>query len=119
MTDAAALAAFKIWMNQYNAEDWSEQYATLVNAQKRVITEKRYSTCRDKAINPEFKLVKLVSAKPNVQTKIPGTSVTAKATRLTVRVKVGGLTLPIPVHMFYEEGEWRWSLNALTRKGCW
>jgi hypothetical protein len=117
-TGAAAAAAFKTWVKQYNAEQWDRHYATLVAAQRKIITEKRYTTCRDKSINPTFKWVKTVKTKANVKSKIPGTSKTQPATLVTARLRVQGFTLPITAHMFYEDGAWHWSMTKENIQGC-
>lgn len=117
-TGDAAAAAFKLWVAQYNAEEWDKHYATLVDAQRKVISEKRYTACRDKSVNPSFKWVKTVKTKANVQSKIPGTSRTQPATLVTARLKVQGFTLPITAHMFYEGGSWHWSMTKENLKGC-
>jgi len=101
-----------------NAEEWDKHYATLVDAQRKVISEKRYTACRDKSVNPSFKWVKTVKTKANVQSKIPGTSRTQPATLVTARLKVQGFTLPITAHMFYEGGSWHWSMTKENLKGC-
>jgi hypothetical protein len=117
-TDAAAAAAFHTWVNQYNAEQWDRHYATLVAAQRNVISEKRYTACRDSSTNPTFKWIKTVKTKADVPTKIPGTSKTQPATVVTARLRVQGWTLPVPADMFYEDGEWHWSMTKENIAGC-
>jgi len=117
-TGEAAAAAFRIWVRQYNAEQWDRHYATLVAAQRKVITEKRYAACRDASVNPTFTWVKTVKTKANVKSRIPGTSETQPSTVVTARLKVQGFTLPITAHMFYEDGAWRWSMTKENLKGC-
>lgn len=117
-TGAAAADAFKAWVKQYNAEQWDQHYKTLVSAQQKVISAKKYAACRDKSVNPTFKWVKTVKTKANVMSSIPGTSKKAPATLVTVRLRVSGFTLPITAHMFYEDGMWRWSMTKENVKGC-
>lgn len=117
-TGAAAAEAFKTWVKQYNAEQWHQHYRTLVSAQQKLISAKKYAACRDKSVNPTFKWVKTVKTKPNVKSSIPGTSKKAPATLVTARLRVSGFTLPITAHMFYEDGVWRWSMTKENLKGC-
>jgi hypothetical protein len=117
-TSDAAAAAFQTWVKQYNAEQWDRHYATLVAAQRSIITEKQYAACRDKSVNPIFKWVKTVKTRADVKSKIPGTSRTQPATLVTARLRVQGFTLPITAHMFYEDGAWRWSMTKENLKGC-
>jgi hypothetical protein len=117
-TGAAAADAFKTWVEQYNAEQWDKHYRTLVSAQQKLISGKKYAACRDKSVNPTFKWVKTVKTKANVMSSIPGTSKKAPATLVTVRLRVSGFTLPITAHMFYEDGMWRWSMTKENIKGC-
>lgn len=117
-TDAAAVAAFKKWTTQYNNNEWELQYQTLVSAQQKVISEKRYITCRDEDTSPEATWLRSVSAKANVKTKIPGTSVTLPATVVIARFRVSGISLPVTAHMFYEGGAWRWSMTKENISNC-
>ena len=117
-TGKAAAAAFKTWVKQYNAEQWGRHYKTLVSAQQKLISAKKYAACRDKSVSPTFKWVKTVKTRPNVKTKIPGTSKKAPATVVTARLRVSGFTLPIDAHMFYEDGAWRWSMTKENLAGC-
>lgn len=117
-TGEAAAAAFKKWTTQYNNNEWELHYQTLVPAQQKVISEKRYVACRDKDTSPEFKWLRVVSTKPNVKTKIPGTSVTLPATVVVVRFRVMGFSLPVTAHMFYEDGSWRWSMTKENITKC-
>jgi len=117
-TGAAAAEAFKTWVGQYNAEQWDQHYRTLVSAQQKLISAKKYAACRDKSVNPTFKWVKTVKTKANVKSSIPGTSKKAPATLVTARLRVSGFTLPITAHMFYEDGMWRWSMTKENLKGC-
>jgi len=117
-TGEAAAAAFRTWVKQYNAEQWDRHYASLVAAQRKIITEKRYASCRDTSINPTFTWVKTVKTKANVKSKVPGTSRTQPATLVTARLRVQGFTLPITAHMFYEDGAWHWSMTRENLKGC-
>ena len=105
-------------MRQYNAEQWDQHYRTLVAAQQKLISAKKYAACRDKSVNPTFRWVKTVKTKDNVMSSIPGTSKKAPATLVTVRLRVSGFTLPITAHMFYEDGTWRWSMTKENLKGC-
>lgn len=117
-TGEAAAAAFKTWVKQYNSEQWNRHYATLVDAQRKIITEKRYTTCRDKSVNPVFKWVKTVKTKTDVKSTIPGTSKRQPATLVTARLRVQGFTVPITAHMFYEDGAWHWSMTKENLQGC-
>ena len=117
-TGAAAADAFKTWVGQYNAEQWDHHYRTLVSAQQKLISAKKYAACRDKSVNPTFKWVKTVKTKANVMSSIPGASKKAPATLVTARLRVSGFTLPITAHMFYEDGMWRWSMTKENLKGC-
>ena len=118
-TNRAAAAAFKTWVAQFNAEQWDKHYATLVNAQRKLISAKKYAACRNKKVTPTFKWIKTASTKANVKTTIPGTSLKKLATRVIARLRVSGtVTLPVTAHMFYEEGAWRWSMTKENLRGC-
>jgi hypothetical protein len=117
-TGEAAAAAFKKWTTQYNNNEWELHYQSLVAAQKAVISEKAYVTCRDKGTAPQFKWLRLVSTKAGVKSKIAGTSVTLPATVVVARFRVSGFTLPVTAHMFYEEGFWHWSMTKENLAGC-
>lgn len=117
-TDDAAAAAFRTWVEQFNAGQWDEHWATLVSAQQQLITEEQYAACRDRSKSPEFTWVKLASTKSGVDTNIPGTSISQPSTEVVARVKVSGATLPVTAHMFYENGAWRWSMTEENLKGC-
>lgn len=118
-TNRAAAAAFRTWVAQFNAEDWDKHYATLVSAQRKLISAKKYAACRNKKASPTFKWIKTASTKANVKTKIPGTSLKMRATRVIARLRMyGTVTVPVTAHMFYEEGEWRWSMTKENLAGC-
>lgn len=105
-------------MKQYNAEQWDLHYATLVLAQRAIISEKRYTDCRNSKTSPTFKWIKTAKTKAGVSTKIPGTSKTQPATVVTARLRVQGWTLPVTAHMFYESGAWHWSMTKENVAGC-
>lgn len=117
-TNKAAADAFHTWVNQYNSEQWDRHYATLVTAQRKVISEKRYTACRDASTNPTFKWIKTTKTKADVPSKIPGTSTTQRATLVIARLRVQGWTLPVTAHMFYENGEWHWSMTKENIARC-
>ncbi len=117
-TEEAAAQAFKTWVKQYNAEEWDQHYLALVAEQQKLISAGRYAACRDKSVNPTFKWIKTVKTKADVMTSIPGTPRKAPATQVTVRLRVGGFTMPITAHMFYQDGAWRWSMTKENLKSC-
>ncbi len=117
-TGAAAAVAFRAWVKQYNDEQWDKHYRTLVSAQQKLITAKKYAACLDKSVNPALKWIKTVKTRPNVTSSIPGSSHKAPATLVTARLRVSRFTLPVTVHMFYEDGTWRWSMTKKNLKGC-
>lgn len=118
-TPEAAADAFKDWVKQYSGEDWDKHYATLVREQQKLISAKKYVACRNKETAPTASWVKLVGSKPNVKTKIPGTSVTKRSVAVTARLRIGNsYTIPVTSHMFFEEGSWRWSMTKSNLARC-
>ena len=118
-TRSAAAAAFETWVKQFNAEQWDEHHATLVGAQRKLISAKQYAACRNKKTTPTFKWIRTASTKPNVITRIPGTSVKAPATVVVARLRVSNaVTMPVTAHIFYEDGTWHWSMTKENLAGC-
>ncbi|MDQ7993600.1 MAG: hypothetical protein REI45_13090, partial [Propionicimonas sp.] len=103
---------------QFNTEEWDKHWAILVSAQQQLISASEYAACRVQGVTPEFNWVKLVSTTPNVETRIPGTSLTQPSTEVVARFKLGEATLPVTAHMFYEQGTWRWSMSQENLDGC-
>lgn len=82
----SAEAAFKTWMDQFNAKDWAEQYDTLVSAQQAVISKGQYVTCRSQVTAPKFKWGKLLAVTDAGATTIPGTKAKLPSTKVRVQV---------------------------------
>lgn len=114
----SAEAAFKSWMDQFNAKDWSAQYAILVSAQKSVISEGQYVSCRSKEMAPKFTWEKVLSVTDAGETPIPGTGVKLPATKVSVQVSMEGLKTPVDAHMFLEDGEWHWTMTQENLDSC-
>lgn len=114
----SAEGAFKTWMDQFNAKDWSGQYETLVSPQQAVISKSQYVACRANETPPKFKWVKVLAVTDVGASAIPGTKVKLPATKVTVQVSVNGIKTPVDAHMYQEDGQWRWSMTQSNLSNC-
>lgn len=115
---SGATKAFQLWIEQFDAKDWSAQYSTLVTPQQGLITQAEYVACRAKEATPGVKWIKLVGTEEGVENLIPGTNVTMSATKVTAQVEFNGIALPIDSHMYNEVGQWKWAMTSENLAGC-
>ncbi|GAB2762646.1 hypothetical protein GCM10027039_24410 [Terrabacter koreensis] len=114
----SAEAAFKMWVEQFNAKNWIGHYDTLVSAQKAVISKDEYVACRSKKAAPSFKWVKVLSVTDGGTDAIPGTKMSLPSTKVTVQLTVQGVKVPVTAHMYREDGQWHWSMTQENLNGC-
>jgi hypothetical protein len=113
-----AVEAFHTWVDQYAAANWSAQYATLVAAQRSVITEQQYVACRQGDEKTPFVWIKEISTKAESGDAIPGTPVTMDAIVVKARLKFGGMATSVDAHMYLQDGVWRWAMTKENIKNC-
>ncbi|MEW1952300.1 hypothetical protein [Terrabacter sp. NPDC080008] len=114
----SAEAAFKTWVQQFNAKDWAGQYETLVSAQKAIVSKRAYVSCRSKTATPTFKWVKVLSVTDGGADVIPGTKASLPSTKVTIQVSLQGAKVPVTAHMYQENGQWHWSMTQENIDGC-
>lgn len=112
-----AAAAFKAWMDQFTAKEWDAQYATLLSAQQKLISQKQYRTCRSIS-TPTIKWVKVLSVQDTGLTPVPGTKLKLPSTKVTAQVSANGIKVPADAHMFLENGQWKWIMTQENLDGC-
>lgn len=117
-TAGSAEAALKTWLEQFNAKDWEAHYATLVSAQRAVISEDRYATCRSQDAPPKFTWEKVLAVKDAGETAIPGTDVELPSTQVSAQVSMEGVKVPVDSHMVLEDGEWHWMMTQENIDNC-
>lgn len=111
--------AFRTWLDQFNAHDWSGQYATMVNAQRAVVTEAAYVACRQAdGATPLFTYQSLLGSTDVKDYPIPGTSVRQDGVVLTVQVSLAGVSTSLDAHMFAEDGVWKWTMTQENIANC-
>lgn len=113
-----AEAAFKVWVDLFEKKDWKAQYATLVSAQRDVVSEKQYLDCREGEAVPDLKWSKVLSVTDAGAITIPGTKVKLPATKVSAQVKTSGMNVPVDAHMLVEDGDWKWSMTQENIDGC-
>jgi hypothetical protein len=113
-----AEAAFKTWVQQFGKKDWKAQYETLVSAQKKVVSQTAYVSCRSGEATPEITWVKALSTVDAGKSPIPGTNVSLPATVVKAQVSADGLKAPVDAHMFLEDGIWKWSMTEENISNC-
>lgn len=113
-----AEAAFKVWVDQFGKKDWNAHYATLVGAQREVISEKEYVSCRKSEATPDLKWSKVLSVTDVGSITIPGTKVKLPATKVSAQVTTSGMNVPVDAHMLVEDGSWKWSMTQENVDGC-
>lgn len=114
----SAEAAFKTWVEQLNAKDWAGQYQNLVTAQRAIVSEDAYVSCRTKTVAPKFTWVKVLSVTDGGADGIPGTKASLPSTKVTVQVSVQRAKVPVTAHMYQEGGQWHWSMTQENINGC-
>lgn len=120
-SDAAAAgtaqAALKVWVDQFTSKNWSGQYATLLSAQRELISLRQYKACRSKdALG--IKWVKVLSVQDAGATPVPGTKLKLPSTKVTAQVSANGIKVPVDAHMFLEGGTWKWTMTQENLDGC-
>lgn len=115
---ASAEDAFKVWVGQFEARNWKAQYKTMVNAQRKVISEADYLACRSAETPPTITWDKTLSVTDAGETSIPGTNASLPSTKVTAQVKVDGIKAPVDAHMFLEDGTWKWSMTTENISNC-
>ncbi|WP_353951968.1 hypothetical protein V6K52_00590 [Knoellia sp. S7-12] len=113
-----AEAAFKVWVDLFEKKDWKAQYATLVSAQRGVISEKQYLDCRKSEQVPDLKWSKVLSVTDAGTITIPGTKAKLPATKVSAHVTTSGMNVPVDAHMLVEDGAWKWSMTQENVDGC-
>lgn len=116
-TDAAATAAFHVWVDETGAHQWAANYAFLVPAQQALLSESKFEACRDDASIPALTWVKSTGVKHETST-IAGTSVSLPSTAVTAVVASGTQQTSATAHMFYIDNHWAWSLEATALALC-
>lgn len=112
-----AQAAFKVWVDQFTSKNWSGQYATLLSAQRELISLRQYKACRSKdALG--LKWVKVLSVQDAGATPVPGTKLKLPSTKVTAQVSANGIKVPVDAHMFMEDGAWKWTMTQENLDGC-
>lgn len=114
----SAESALKTWVDQFNAKDWSAQYATLVRAQQAVISKDQYALCRSKEVAPVFTWKKVLAVTDAGEMPIPGADTTLPGTKVTVQLVMDGVKVPLDAHMFREDGEWHWTMTQENLDNC-
>lgn len=114
----SAEEAFRVWVEQFNADDWRGHYDTLVNAQRSVISESDYVDCRSREETPEFGWEKVLSTQDVGDYAIPATDDSMPATKVTVQLIFMGVPTPVDAHMLMEDGVWKWSMTAENVQNC-
>ena len=110
--------AFKVWVGQFGKHNWKAQYKTLVNAQRKVVTQSQYLKCRTAEAPPKITWVKTLSVTDAGETSIPGTKTSLPSTKVTAQVKADGFKVPVDAHMFLEGGIWKWSMTQDNIANC-
>lgn len=110
--------AFKAWITQFGKRDWKAQYKTLVNAQRKLVSQGEFIACRSADDPPKVAWVKALSATDTGKTSIPGTKASLPATKVNAQVKADGITVPVDAHMYREDGMWKWSLEKDALAKC-
>lgn len=110
--------AFKVWVGQFGKRNWEAQYNTLVNAQRKVISQSDYLACRSAETPPKIIWDKTLSVTDAGETSIPGTKASLPSTKVTAQVKVDGIEAPVDAHMFLEDGTWKWSMTKENISNC-
>jgi len=110
--------AFKVWVGQFGKHNWKAQYKTLVNAQRKVVTQSQYLACRMAEAPPKITWVKTLSVTDAGKTSIPGTNTSLPSTKVTAQVKADGFKVPVDAHMFLEDGTWKWSMTKENIANC-
>ncbi|EAP97812.1 putative secreted protein [Janibacter sp. HTCC2649] len=113
-----AEASFKTWVDQFEKKDWEAQYATLVSAQRDVVSEKEYLACRASEEVPNLKWSKVLSVTDAGTITIPGTQAKLPATKVSAQVTTSGMNVPVDAHMLVEDGQWKWSMTQENIDGC-
>ncbi len=101
---------FKGWIGQFGSRDWKGQYASLVNAQKDAISEKAFLACRADSTE-KITWKRTLSVTDGGVTKIPGTSASLPSTKVVAELEMGGVKVPLDVHLVTEDGQWKWMLD--------
>ena len=114
----SAEEAFKVWVQQFGERNWKAQYATLANAQRKVVSEQAYVACRSAESPPKIKWVKTLSVTDAGNTQIPGTKVSLPSTKVTAQVIAQGYKVPVDAHMILEDGMWKWSMTKENIANC-
>lgn len=114
----SAAEAFEVWIEQFNAKDWTSHYASLVNAQRDLISEDEYVACRESEETPTFSWLGVIDETEVKNYFIPGAAGTVSATKVTANLKFEGMTVPIDAHMIDEDGQWKWSMTEENLSGC-
>mgnify|MGYP003377663164 CR=1 FL=1 len=104
-------------MDQFTAKEWDAQYATLLSAQQKLISQKQYRTCRSIS-TPTIKWVKVLSVQDTGLTSVPGTKLKLPSTKVTAQVSANGIKVPADAHMFLENGQWKWIMTQENLDGC-
>jgi hypothetical protein len=110
--------AFKVWVQQFGKHNWKAQYKTLVNAQRKVVSQSEYLACRSSETPPKITWVKTLSVTDAGKTSIPGTTTSMPSTKVRAQVKANGFKVPVDAHMFLEEGAWKWSMTKENISNC-
>ena len=110
--------AFKVWVQQFGKHNWKAQYTTLINAQRKVVTQSQYLACREAEAPPKITWVKTLSVTDDGKTSIPGTKTSLPSTKVTAQVKADGFKVPVDAHMFLEDGTWKWSMTQENISNC-
>lgn len=110
--------AFKVWVGQFEKQNWKAQYKTLVNAQRKVVSESAYLACRSAEAPPKITWDRALSVTDAGKTNIPGTKASQPSTKVNAQVKMDGLKVPVDAHMFLEDGAWKWSMTKENISNC-
>lgn len=110
-TKAGAVAAAKRWFKYWNVEDWEAQYNRLVPEQQDLVSMDEFTEWRDSDFYPYVKWVKTVRTSKFSADLIAGTDLTRSGIKVTARIRVAGQTTTIPMHWYYVNSRWRWSLT--------
>lgn len=115
---SSAEDAFKVWVGQFGKRNWEAQYKTMVNAQRKVVSQSDYLACRSAEAPPKITWDKTLSVTDAGETSIPGTKTSLPSTKVTAQVKVDGINAPVDAHMFLEDGTWKWSMTKENIANC-
>lgn len=110
--------AFEVYVKQFTAGEFAEQYQTMVSAQQKLISEADYVACRKKQSGAKIKWVKSLGVKDGGTDKIPGTNDSLPSRIVTARVSANGVTVPLDAHVYDEGGVWKWAMTAEALKEC-